>query len=172
MRTPLLRLASLALLVAALHAGPARAEASCVEDAARLCPGIPANDGRLWACLVRNQMQLSSACQRNMQEMQRRVTEFGADCGGDVARFCPWMQPGQWRILECLSVHVGRRELSTNCEEAVVTAAENLQEFSQACASDAAQLCAGVQPGGGRLFLCLRSQSDRLSSRCKRAVNP
>jgi Golgi apparatus protein 1 len=172
MRTLLLRLAPFALLAAVLPAAPAQAGASCVDDAARLCPGIPANDGRLWACLLRNQMQLSSDCLRNLQEVQRRVSEFGADCAGDVQRFCPWTQPGQWRILDCLSVHVGRRELSTNCEDAVVTALENVQEFADACTDDSARLCAGVQPGGGRLFLCLRSQSDRLSSRCRRAVNP
>src|SRR5512134_1646719 len=126
MRILLLRLAPLFLVAALVPPGAARAQASCLDDPARLCPGIPAGDGRLWACLLRNQMQLSSACQRNIQETQRRISEFGADCGGDVARFCPWTQPGQWRILDCLSVHVGRRELSTNCEDAVVTALENL----------------------------------------------
>ena len=160
------------LLVAAAGGGGARADAPCVADAARLCPGIPASEGQLWACLQRYQAQLSSQCVRNIQEVQRRASEFSADCGADVYRFCPSTPRGQGRILACLSAHVGRRELSSNCEEAVVTALERAQEFSVGCANDAAALCAGVQPGGGRIFLCLRAQSDRLSSRCKRAVNP
>ncbi len=164
--------AGAALLLALWAAAPARAEAPCASDAARLCPGIPSGDGRLWACLQRNQLQLSSACVRNLQEVQRRASEFSADCGADVYRFCPGTPPGRGRILQCLSAHVGRRELSSNCEDAVVTAIEKLQEFSDACSADAASLCAGVQPGGGRLLTCLRAQSNRLSTRCKRAVNP
>ncbi|HET8541137.1 MAG TPA: cysteine rich repeat-containing protein [Anaeromyxobacter sp.] len=164
--------AGAALLLALAAAGGARADAPCVDDAARLCPGIPATDGQLWACLVRNQAQLSSRCVRNVQEVQRRASELGADCGADVYRFCPSTPRGEGRLLQCLANHVGRRELSTNCEDAVVTAVEKLQEFAAACENDAAALCPGVQPGRGRVFLCLRGQSDRLSSRCKRAVNP
>ena len=69
MRTVLLRLA-----VLAAGAGRALADAPCVEDAARICPGIPAKDGRLWACLQRNQFQLSTRCQKNIQEVERRAS--------------------------------------------------------------------------------------------------
>ncbi|BDG05615.1 cysteine rich repeat-containing protein [Anaeromyxobacter oryzae] len=169
MRTQLVRLAA---LVAVVGGGRALADAPCLADADRLCPGIPAGDGRLWACLLRNEFQLSSSCQQNVREVQRRAAEFNADCAPDVYRFCPRMPPGAGRILDCLRVHVGRRELATNCEDAVVTALERLQDFADSCAEDAARLCAGVPAGGGRLFLCLRSQSERLSSRCRRAVSP
>jgi hypothetical protein len=44
------------------------------------------------------------------------------------------------------------------------------------CADDAQKLCAGVQPGGGRIVACLREHQDALSDRCKQAagmaVNP
>jgi hypothetical protein len=166
------RLARAALLLLALAAPPASAEAPCVSDAARLCPGIPAADGRLWACLVRNQTQLSSACVRNLQEVRRRANEFSADCAGDVYRFCPGTPRGKGRILGCLADHAGKRELSSTCEAAVATALENVGEFSAACANEAAQLCPGIEPGGGRVFLCLRAQSERLSTRCQRALSP
>jgi len=129
-------------------------------------------DGRLWPCLLRNQFQLSTACQRNMQKVQRRAAELNADCAGDVFRLCPATRSGEGRLLDCLSVHLGRRELSTNCEEAVATALEKLQEFANGCSDDAARLCADVQPGKGRLLVCLRSQSQSLSSRCRRVVSP
>ncbi len=170
-RPPRLALAVLVLLAAAF-AGRAGAEAPCAEDAARLCPGLPAGDGRLWACLQRNDTQLSSACVQTIQEVQRRASEFHADCGADVYRFCPSTPRGQLRILDCLRYHVGRRELSTNCEDAVLTALERLQEYADACTDDAARLCPGVEAGGGKVIACLRSQSDRLSSRCKKVVNP
>src|ERR1700693_2248312 len=45
-----------------------------------------------------------------------------------------------------------------------------------ACASDVQKLCAGVQPGGGRIVACLKEHKDSLSDRCKQAaglpVNP
>lgn len=160
-----------AVLVVGVQAVRALDDAPCVADANRLCAGIPAGDARLWDCLVRNEFQLSSACQRNINEVKRRTAEFSADCGPDVYRFCPRTPAGGGRILQCLRVHAGRRELSSNCEDAVVGALEKLQDFSDACGGDAAALCAGVQPGGGRLFACLRSQSDQLSSRCRSAVN-
>ncbi len=175
-RTPLVRLPLLAgvlALVAVLAGGRARGgDAPCVADAARLCPGIPASGGQLWACLQQKQGQLSSDCVRNIQQVQRRAAEFNADCGADVFRFCPRVQAGQGRILQCLSLHLGRRELSTNCEDAVASAIEKLQEFSDACSNEAAALCQGVQPGRGRLLICLRAQSERLSTRCRKAVNP
>ena len=45
-----------------------------------------------------------------------------------------------------------------------------------ACADDAQKLCAGVQPGGGRIVACLKQHKDSLSDQCKQAagvpVNP
>jgi hypothetical protein len=168
MRTALL----LAAAIATLGAGRAAAQAPCAEDAERLCPGIPSGDGRLWACLQRNNLQLSSACTRNLQEVRRRASEFNADCANDVFRFCPATPRGGGRVLECLRPHVGRHELSSSCEDAVATAVEKLDEFRTACADDLAALCQGVQPGTGRLLMCLRYQSDKISSRCRQAVSP
>ena len=158
--------------LAALAAGRAAAQAPCAEDAERLCPGIPSGDGRLWACLQRNNLQLSPACTQNLQEVKRRAAEFNADCANDVFRFCPATPRGGGNVLECLRPHVGRRELSSTCENAVATAVEKLDEFRAACADDLAALCQGVQPGNGRLLMCLRYQSDKISSRCRQAVSP
>lgn len=168
MRTALT--AVMVALSAAVPGSRGRADAPCATDAAQVCPGLPAGGGRLWACLLRNQFRLSSPCQQSLAEVQRRASEFNADCAGDVYRFCPTTRAGGGRILECLSGYVGRGELSTNCEEAVDTALERLQGFAEGCARDAAQLCPGVPPGEGRQFACLRSQSRSLSSACKRAV--
>ena len=166
-------LVQLAALAAALAAAPARpGEAPCLAEADKVCPGIPAGDGRLFGCLLRNEFQLSSECVQNLREVQRRANAFSADCQADVFRFCQGVAPRGGRILECLRPYLGRRQLGTNCEDAVATALESYQELHDACAEDAAALCQGVQPGGGRLFLCLRYQSDQLSSRCRKAVSP
>ena len=68
MRAALFHAARSAAVAALLFAAPlaVRADAPCADDAARLCPGVPASGGQLWACLQRNQLQLSSACVRNI----------------------------------------------------------------------------------------------------------
>ena len=39
-----------------------------------------------------------------------------------------------------------------------------------ACETDIQKLCTGVQPGGGRIFACLKQHKDQVSDSCKQAV--
>ena len=39
-----------------------------------------------------------------------------------------------------------------------------------ACETDIQKLCAGVQPGGGRILVCLKQHKDQVSDGCKQAV--
>ena len=43
---------------------------------------------------------------------------------------------------------------------------------SDVCTADAARLCPGVQPVGGRVLTCLRGRSAELTPACKLAVEP
>ena len=45
-----------------------------------------------------------------------------------------------------------------------------LNAVRAACATDAKNLCAGVQPGGGRIIQCLMQHKDQVSDSCKEAV--
>jgi hypothetical protein len=47
---------------------------------------------------------------------------------------------------------------------------EAVNEARAACATDIQALCAGVQPGGGRIFACLKEHKDKVSDGCKKAV--
>ena len=49
-------------------------------------------------------------------------------------------------------------------------AQDQLAAIRAACAEDAQKLCAGVQPGGGRIIACLKEHKDSLSDRCKQAA--
>ena len=46
----------------------------------------------------------------------------------------------------------------------------SLADLRAACTDDAQRLCAGVQPGGGRVVACLKQHRDSLSDQCKQAA--
>lgn len=43
-------------------------------------------------------------------------------------------------------------------------------EVRSACEADVAKLCAGVQPGGGRIQQCLARHKSEVSDGCKQAI--
>jgi len=43
-------------------------------------------------------------------------------------------------------------------------------EARAACDTDIQKLCPTVQPGGGRIFACLKQHRDQVSDSCKQAV--
>ena len=47
---------------------------------------------------------------------------------------------------------------------------DTLAAIRAACGDDAQKLCAGVQPGGGRIVACLKAHKDSLSDGCKAAA--
>lgn len=40
----------------------------------------------------------------------------------------------------------------------------------QACVQDIRSLCAGSEPGGGKIMMCIRSHGDQVSKDCKAAL--
>jgi D-serine deaminase-like pyridoxal phosphate-dependent protein len=45
-----------------------------------------------------------------------------------------------------------------------------VNEARAACEADVQKLCAGVQPGGGRILACLKEHKDAVSDGCKQAL--
>ena len=43
-------------------------------------------------------------------------------------------------------------------------------EVRSACEADVAKLCAGIQPGGGRIMQCLAQHKTEVSDNCKQAI--
>jgi hypothetical protein len=47
---------------------------------------------------------------------------------------------------------------------------EVLKEVHQACEEDIHFLCAGIQPGGGRIAACLKQSESEVSGGCKARI--
>ena len=157
-----------AALAAAALALPALAQGPCAADAQRLCQGIPPGGGRIHACLKSNPDKLSPACRQNLQQAENRAREIHAACQADVWQFCQGIRPGQGRILACLKSH--EAELSPPCRDEFARAREKVRGFREACAADVQRVCAGVAPGGGRIYVCLKQNETALSPACQQAL--
>ena len=94
-------------------------------------------------------------------------------CAADVRLLCPDVKPGSARVVSCLRENQAR--LSPTCREKVdadaLRARKFIQEFGKACRSDMEQFCAGVEPGGDRVFGCLAQHQVELSSSCESEVS-
>ena len=94
--------------------------------------------------------------------------KFRAACGEDVQRFCAGVQPGEGRLVQCLSSHTG--ELSAECGNMIAAAGRGGAKLRAACDQDLQRFCVGVQPGGGRLVQCLSSHTSELSAECGNVI--
>jgi hypothetical protein len=92
-----------------------------------------------------------------------RAAGFRMQCGQDLQRFCNGVQPGEGRLIQCLSSH--RSELSSECVSRLSAAQPGLGIRMQ-CGQDLQRFCNGVQPGEGRLIQCLSSHRNQLSPAC------
>ena len=86
-------------------------------------------------------------------------------CANDLQKFCRDVQPGGGRIAKCLKEH--QNDLSPACKQQIAELKKQVHEFQEACEDDAMKLCAGVKPGGGRIFRCLKEHESELSPECK-----
>jgi len=96
-----------------------------------------------------------------------RAAGLRMDCGQDLQRFCYGVQPGEGRLIQCLSSHHG--ELSSACISRVAAARPALGVRID-CGQDLQRFCYGVQPGEGRLIQCLSSHRSQLSPACTSRV--
>jgi Cysteine rich repeat len=120
----------------------------------------------------------------------RQGALFRMDCGQDLRRFCSGVQPGEGRLIQCLSSH--RSQLSPACISrvaaarpslGVVAASENMQRpvspsvnlstgqtasaLRASCGPDAQKLCGGIQRENGGVVKCLSSHRTELSPTCE-----
>ena len=164
-------LVALAFLLVA-GAGAARAEDPCADDARRLCSGVKLGGGRVSACLRAHQASLGEACRARVEEQaaaaRRLIQDFGVACKADVDRYCATVEPGDGKVIGCLSQH--QLEVSRACQGELArigAARDAVAAFRSTCASEVERLCAGVAREVGPLLECIEEKEDQISAACR-----
>jgi hypothetical protein len=96
-------------------------------------------------------------------------------CEQEINTYCKDVTPGEGRVLACLFAHGDK--LTNRCEYALYQAASELEQIVAAvtflvgeCADDLEAYCLDVEPGEGRLLQCIDDNLDKVSERCKQAL--
>ncbi len=89
---------------------------ACRRDIDRLCSETPTGRGRVVACLIRQQDDLSSSCEPEIERIQaaaETISTLRAACRADAERLCGGVPPEAGPLLDCLQAN--RSSLSDTC---------------------------------------------------------
>ncbi len=86
-------------------------------------------------------------------------------CKKDIAQFCKNVEPGDGRILRCLTLT--EKDLTPACKKHLTQIEKAVEEVQNACADDYAIFCSSVLPGQGRVAECLEKNKNLLTRNCK-----
>lgn len=101
-----------------------------------------------------------------------RAADVLGACAEDIESYCSNVTIGHGRLISCLYAHEDL--VSDQCDAAFGDAAAvidavfaELREVQEACGDDIRTMCADIPPGEGRIFSCLKSEADDVSSACR-----
>jgi hypothetical protein len=89
---------------------------ACRRDVDRLCSEEKPGRGRVVACLIRQQDDLSSSCRPEVERIQgagETISTIRAACRADAERLCAGVPPEAGALVECLQAN--RSSLSETC---------------------------------------------------------
>jgi hypothetical protein len=121
---------------------------ACRSDYQRNCAGVPTGAAAL-QCLQKNQSKLSAHCEQAVSAASGATPEAAAVPSAAAPGAAPPAPPEPALVLRPMRPR------------------EELFVLRSACGGDVRALCAGVQPGGGRIIQCLATQAASLSPACK-----
>jgi hypothetical protein len=97
---------------------------ACQADVEKHCQGVQPGQGRVVACLRKNESSLSASCKEQMakmderrEHMHERMHEVAAACQGDAKEYCAKVKPGGGRVAKCLKDNEAK--LSAQCKAAM-----------------------------------------------------
>lgn len=129
----------------------AAVKSACRADYPKVCASVPPGGAPALECLEKNKAKVSATC-------AKAVT---ASAGGATATTAPAAAAGA--APAAAPTVIALRPLRPR---------EELFIARSACGADIRTLCAGVQPGGGRIVQCIASNAASLSPGCKDVLAP
>ena len=124
-------------------------------------------------CFVSVGMVLLWTVYASAQQNLADIVEKG--CNTEIKKYCASVTPGEGRVLACLYAYSDK--LSGKCEYALYDAAAQLERAVAAltyvaneCEDDLDKYCEGVVAGEGRLLKCIEKHGDKISKRCRDAI--
>jgi hypothetical protein len=103
------------------------------------------------------------------------VQSVAEGCKAELESYCKDVTPGEGRVLSCLYAYEDK--LSGRCEYALYDAAAQLERaigaltyLANECKADLQQHCSQIEPGQGRLAICLKKNEQQMSARCQQAM--
>ncbi|MGY3559191.1 chemotaxis protein histidine kinase CheA [Bradyrhizobium sp. USDA 4463] len=125
----------------------AAVKSACRADYPKVCASVPPGGAPALECLERNKAKVSPACEKAV----------AAVAGGSAAATTAAPATGAAAPAAAPAAIVLRP----------LRPREELFVIRSACGADIRSLCAGVQPGGGRVVQCIAGNAASLSPACK-----
>ncbi|WP_024509384.1 hypothetical protein [Bradyrhizobium sp. ARR65] len=128
----------------------AAVRSACRADYPNVCAGVPTGGAAALQCLEKNKAAVSPACRQALIGPSNGAPAAAAN-GGPAPAAAP----------------VGGPAAPSGMVLRPMRPREVLFVMRSACGADVRTLCAGVDPGGGRILQCLTANASSLSPACK-----
>ena len=136
----------------------AAVKSACRADYPKVCASVPPGGAPALECLERNKAKVSPACEKAVA-----AVAGGSAAATTAAPATGAAAPAAGAAPAAAPAAIVLRPLRPR---------EELFVIRSACGADIRSLCAGVQPGGGRVVQCIAGNAASLSPACKDVLAP
>ena len=130
---------------------------ACRSDYPKVCAGVPTGGAQALQCLEKNKATVSPDCQNAVAAAAAGTAAPAGSAPAQESATSP-AAPGAAPAVPSAPAVIALRPMRPR---------EVLFVMRSACGADVRTLCAGVDPGGGRILQCLTSNASSLSPECR-----
>jgi hypothetical protein len=135
---------------------------ACRSDYPRVCADVPPGGAQALRCLQKNTTDVSTACQNAVAAVAGGAAASAGSAPAQEAATSPAAPAAAPAAPSAAPPVIALRPMRPR---------EVLFVMRSACGADVRTLCAGVDPGGGRILQCLVSNGASLSPDCRAVLS-